>query len=427
LTNAKRTVLANGITLITLENRRLPIVVASAAIRDARLHEPAEKAGVASLVGDLLEEGSAKHTGEEIATLIENVGGTLAFTGSGGSVKTLTPHAPLGLRLLFDSLMAPAFPADRFGAKKEQLLGNIAAHEVEPTKKAVALFLKAIYGEHPYSRTAEGTMATAETLTVADCRAFHAKVFVPNNTTVVVVGDFDTAAMAKQIEELTKDWKAVELEKPVVPAPPVPAKKTTIVTDKNAAQTHVLIGHLGITRNNSDYYKLLVLDNVFGTGSGFTDRLSSTLRDRQGLAYSVSAVITEDAGTEPGTFTGSIGTFPEKFTWVRDGFLKELNKIRTDAPTDAEVDGAKQFLLGSMPFRLRTNAQVAGELLNAERYGLGFDTFEKFRTAVAAVTPADVLAVAQKHLVPDKLVVVAVGPIDDQGNPLKPAKKGGKP
>src|SRR5437763_5044356 len=142
------------------------------------------------------------------------------------------------------------------------------------------------------------------------------------------------------------------------------------------------------------------MDNVLGTGPGFTDRLSSTLRDRQGLAYTVNATITNSAGTQPGTFTGYIGTFPDKFTWVRDGFLKEVEKLRAEPPTAQEVEDAKKYLLGSLPFRFTTAESVAGELLAAERYGLGFDFLEKYRAEVGAVTPADVQAMAKKHLDP---------------------------
>ncbi|HJZ53517.1 MAG TPA: insulinase family protein, partial [Gemmataceae bacterium] len=202
------------------------------------------------------------------------------------------------------------------------------------------------------------------------------------------------------------------------PAPPKPTGSEKIVSDPNAAQVHVYIGHLGVTRTNPDYYKLLVMDNVLGTGPGFTDRLSSTLRDRQGLAYTVNATITSSAGTQPGTFTGYIGTFPDKFVLVRDGFLKEINRIRDEPPSKQEVEDAKKYLLGSLPFRFTTLSGVAGQLLAAEQYGLGFDFLERYQKEVAAVTPEDVQAVAKKYLDPKTLTIVAVGPIDKDGKPL---------
>lgn len=424
LKDAKRVVLPNGLTLVMLENHRLPIVVAESYISDVRLREPADKVGVAALVGDMLEEGTATRTGEQIATAIEDTGGSLAFTSAGGTLKVLTPDTDLGLGVLFDCLQNPTFPKDALERKREQQLSVIADVETQPQNRAKMLFNEIIYGDHPYGRSAYGKKEVVSKFTQADLKAFHAAAYGPDTTTVVVVGDFDSAEMAKKIEKLTANWKPTGRKTPK-PAAPAAADKPTqkLVSDPTAAQTHVYLGHLGITRDNPDYYKLLVMDNVLGTGPGFTDRLSSTLRDRQGLAYTVTATITPSAGDQPGTFTGYIGTFPDKFTWVRDGFLKEFNKIRDEPPTKQEVDDAKKYLLGSLPFKLTSNEDVAGQLLAAERYGLGFDYLEKYRDAVGAVTPADVQAVAKKYLDPKKLVVVAVGPIDETGKPLKPEKE----
>ncbi len=422
LTKAKRTKLPNGLTVVTLENRRLPIVVANAFVANVRLREPDAKAGVAALVGAMLEEGASGHTGEEIATLIEDTGGSLTLGSSGGSVKVLTPDTALGLGLLFDSLTRPTFPADAFDRVREQQLANLDEVETQPRNRAAAAFAKAVYGAHPYGRSVYGDKAIVAKLTPADCRAFHAAAFAPNATTVVVVGDFATADMVATITKLTAEWKPVASAAVAPPAPPVPDKpQTLILSDPTAAQTHVYLGHLGVTRADPDYYALVVMDNVLGTGPGFTDRLSANLRDRQGLAYTVTAQIGASAGEQPGTFQGYIGTFPEKYTWVRDGFRTEVNRIREEPATDAEVEDAKKYLLGSLPFRVTTNDAVAGQLLAAERYGLGFDFLDTYKKSVAAVTIADVQRVAKKHLQPGKLVISAVGPITTDGQPLKAA------
>jgi zinc protease len=423
LTAAKKTVLPNGLTVIALEDHRLPVVVAALDVADVRLREPLDKLGVATLMGNLLEEGSAKHTGKQISALIEDTGGSLSFSSSGGSLKVLTPDTDLGLGLLFECALTPSFPQDALERMREQQVSAIADNETQPHAKAGRLFYSTVYGEHPSGRPSLGKKEVVEKLTAADVRAFHKLAFAPNFATVVVVGDFKTDEMVKKIEALTKDWKSSELGKPKVAAPPKPAGAERIVSDATAAQVHVYIGHLGITRDNPDFYKLLVMDNVLGVGPGFTDRLSANLRDRLGLAYTVNASIANSAGKEPGAFTGYVGTFPEKFLDVKFGFLKELNKIRDEAPTRTEVDDAKKYLLGSMPFRFTTLSAVAGELLAAERYGLGFDYLEKFRKGVEAVTPADVQAMAKKYIDPKALVIVAVGAIDQNGKALGKDKK----
>jgi zinc protease len=185
------------------------------------------------------------------------------------------------------------------------------------------------------------------------------------------------------------------------------------------------MGHPGIRRKNPDYYKLLVMDYVLGTGPGFTDRLSARLRDREGLAYTVNATISPSAGEEPGLFTCYIGTTPKSFAQVKREFLEELNRIRDEPPKPEEVEDAKRYLLGSLPFELTTNRQVAGKLLYVERYGLGFGYLDDYRAAVAAVTPEDVQAVAKKYLDPEHMVLVAVGAVDAEGKPL--AKEPEKP
>jgi zinc protease len=230
--------------------------------------------------------------------------------------------------------------------------------------------------------------------------------------------------MVKLISKLTANWKRVpQSAKPKLAIPENGTPGEQIVSDPTASQTHVYIGHLGIRRNNPDFYTLLVMDNVLGTGPGFTDRLSANLRDRQGLAYTVNAQIAASAGEEPGTFIGYIGTFPDKYTWVREGFLKEITRIRDEKATAQEVDDAKKFLLGGLPFRTATLQSVAGQLLVAEKDKLGFDFLDRYRTAVDAVTPEMVQAAAKKYLDPKKLTIVAVGPIDKEGKPLPTPKE----
>ena len=142
------------------------------------------------------------------------------------------------------------------------------------------------------------------------------------------------------------------------------------------------------------------------------------MRDREGLAYTVSANISSSAGEEPGLFTCFIGTQPANFAKVKTRFLDELKRIREEPPKDEEVEDAKKYLLGSLPFELQTCQQAAGQLLYVERHRLGFGYLDDYRKAIAAVTPADVQAVAQKYIDPAHMALVAAGPIDGQGKPI---------
>jgi zinc protease len=418
LTEAKRVILKSGVTAVMLENRRLPIVVAEAYLKGVRLREPADQSGVAALVGEMLEEGGGGRTGGQIADTIEATGGVLTFGSTGGSVKVLTPDTDTGLGLLFGSVITPSFPAEALERRRAMLLSTIADVETQPQNRARQELSAAVYGDHPFGRSEYGKAAVVERLAAADLKAFHASAFVPSACVVVVVGDFDTADMTERLNRLTAGWAGKDAPLKVA-APPKEGKgKEVIIPDPTAAQTHVYIGHLGVTRDHPDYHALLVLDNVLGVGSGFTDRLSANLRDRQGLAYTVTASIANTAEEQPGLFVGYIGTFADKFTWVRDGFVKEVARIRDEKATEQEVDDAKRFLLGSLPFTLATNEGVAGQLLSVERFGLGFNYLDHYKKAIGGVTVEDVQRVAKKHLDPKKLTVVAVGPIGTDGKPL---------
>jgi zinc protease len=422
--STKRLVLPNGLTLLLLEDHRLPIVVADAYVRGTRTHEPADKSGVASLIGTMLDEGTAKRSGPEIATAIEDVGGQLDVGPAGATVRVLSPDRVLGLDLLIDVLTQPSFPADSLKRKRAQTLSAIDDSERRANVRAQRKFLESIYGaDHPLSRPALGLRSIVEKLSRADLQAYHAALFVPNNTVIAIVGDFKTDEVVAELTKLTANWKQRDV--PVAKLPPpksLSAFTQTIIPVPEANQLYVYLGHRGIRRSDPDYYKLLVMDNVLGTGSGFTDRLSANLRDRQGLAYTVNASITGDAGEEPGTFTCFVGTFPDKLAAVKEGCLKEIERLRKEPPTTEEVEGAKKYLLGSLPFRYTTSASVAEQLLRIERFGLGFDFRSKFRDAVGAVKPGDVLAAAQKYLDPAHVVLVAAGPVSSAGKPLAQEK-----
>jgi len=420
LKDTKRVVLPNGLTLLLWENHRLPIVVAEAHVNQVGLREPDDKTGLAALMGELLDEGTTKHSGPQIAEMIENVGGALSLSSSGGSVKVLAKDRHLGLQLLIECLKQPNFPADAFKREREHQLAAIDDAEKQPLARATIRFRKALYGKHPYGHPSLGTRDSVSKLTPQDCQVFHDKLFVPNNAMIAVAGDFNADELVTELKQLTADWKPQALPEF---KPPEAAKPKSfveqIITMPDAEQLQFLMGHPGIRRSNPDYYKLLVMDYILGTGPGFTDRLSSQLRDREGLAYTVTANISGSASEEPGLFTCYIGTDATNLTRVKQGFLRELNRIRTEPPKPHEVEDVKKYLVGQLPFEFATNQQVAARLLSIERFHLGFDYLNDFRRAIEAVTPEDVEQVAKKYLDPDHMVLIVAGAVDEKGNALK--------
>jgi zinc protease len=416
---AQRVQLPNGLVLVLFENHRLPIFEARVELRESSIYQSDDKLGVATLTGLLLDEGTSKRTGTEVASAIEKLGGSLSFSSSSGTVRVLAPHHGRGLELLVECLTQPIFPEEAFARAKARLLAEIGESEAQPDTRAQRLFRALAYGKNPLGRPAEGTTKTVSPLTPADCVAFHQKVFVPNNTILAVVGDFDSKAIVAEIRALSAKWKKVELTRPSLPAIEKPLMFVQKVqTMPDASQLQIYMGHVGVRRSNPDFYKLLVMDYILGTGAGFTDRLSSRLRDREGLAYTVSASITSTAGLEPGLFTCYIGTDRENLARVKKIFLEELNRIRDTRPSDKELADVKAYLTGSRLLEFATISGVARQLLAIERNGLGFGYLGDFHKGVASVTAEDVQAVAKKYIDPVRMVLVAAGAVDADGKPL---------
>lgn len=421
----QRIVLPNGLTLLILPHRQVPVVYAEALVKHVGLAEPANRNGLANLMGAMLDEGTTTRTSQQIAEQIESVGGELGMSRSGGSVKVLADDYKLGLELLIDCLTRPNFPAEPFERMRERILSEIADAERQPAHRAAEAFRGLVYGsDHPLGRSSLGNAEVVQKLTPADCLEFHRRVFSPKRTILVVVGDLQTDDVVKEITRLTADWKDDGSPPPEKPAPQsAPGGTAKYIPMPEAAQAQFFMGHLGVPRQHPDFYKLLVMEHVLGTGPGFTDRLSARLRDREGLAYTVSATITPDAGEMAGTFSCYIGTDPRNLERARKGFLEEIDKLRKEPPSPFEVTDVQQYLIGRLAFAFTTNQRIAGRLLQIERYGLGMDFVADYRKAVAAVTPADVQAMAAKHIVPERLVIAVAGAIDEQGKPLPPPKR----
>lgn len=424
LKQAEEVKLPNGMTLILLHNPRLPIVVASAQVRNVRKFEPEDKAGLAQLAGSLYEEGTSKRTGVQISEAIESIGGSLSLGSSGGTVKVLRDDVPLGLELLLDSLLRPNFPEADFQRKKEEQLSEIADAHEQPMAQAAEAFTGMIYGKHYKGRPMRGKQASVEKLTREECVNFHKTIMTPDNVTLAIVGDFNRDEIIAQVKKLTEGWEGKLTDGITQPELKQAEKaETKLITMPNAAQLQFMMGHLGITRNNPDYFKLLVMDNVLGTGSGFTDRLSSRLRDREGLAYTVTATISDSAEIYPGAFMCYIGTDARNYSRVKALFLEEIERLRKETPSEYEVTSAKQFLVGKLAFQLTTNERIADQLLFLHRYQLGYDYYDKYRASIEAVTPQQVREMAEKYIQPGKFTTVAAGAIDQEGRVVTPAPK----
>jgi zinc protease len=377
-------------------------------VRDGRVGEAT--AGLNQMTGGLLEEGTTKRGGAEVSAAIGAVGGSYSADGGGVAAKTLSKDAKLALEVMSEVAQSPRFDEKDVEKVRGQQLQAIARELDTPRAVAQAKFNSLVYGEsHPLGRSGLGTVDAVKRIGRDDVAAHHAKFWVPRNSVLAMVSDRDPAEMVALAKEAFGGWKDVPAPQVDLPATPAAAAKSVHV-DMAREQTNQFIGHLGVVRTHPDYVPLEVMDNVLGTGAGFTDRLSMNVRDVKGLAYSVFGNMTSNSARWPGTLRLYAGTNPKDAASARTEMRRELQGIIDRPPTEEELAGAKSALRGGMINRCETASDVVGVLLLCERFQLGFDYPRRYLTLVEAVTAADVTRVAKAHVRPDALVEVVVGP-----------------
>ena len=400
---------ANGLTVLFLENHALPVVSIEAFVHAGEKFVPDEKAGLSVLTGRLLEEGTTSRSALEIAEAIESVGGNLQTKGQGASAQVLAKDLPLAIEIVADILRHPVFTQASLEKERQRLLAILVSDDDNPSLVAYNLFQEMVYGAHPHHRPQKGYQHTVQTLAQADILAYYAAYFVPNNTILAIVGDVTPAEVLAQVQRGFDEWPRRALPPPPSFAIPQPNGCVTRHLFKAKEQNHLYLGHPGITRANPDYYALLTLDHILGTGPGFTDRISKKLRDEEGLAYTVYANITGSAGVEPGAFMAYIGTSPANTARAIAGFLEELRKIRITPVAPEELELAQNYLTGSYVFHFETSTQLAQYLIHTERFQLGANFLWEYPQFIQRVTVADILRVAQQYLDPENYYVAIVG------------------
>jgi zinc protease len=273
------------------------------------------------------------------------------------------------------------------------------------------LFRNLVYGDHPYARDPRGTTRDLNRLSLDDVRAHHARYFTPDNAFLVAVGDFDPRRLRSLVKAHFQSWTPRGLAPVPIPLPDRLSRPRVRRVAHPGEQVQVVLGHLGIVRNHPDFAALAVLDHIFGSGPGFTDRLSRIVRDEMGLAYSVGGGITDSADVAPGLFRVSVGTMPDEADRVVSAIVEQVRAMHAGAFSDEEVERARLYVAGSWVFDFQTVEQRAERLLELERYGLGLDEPIVWPERVAQITPRQIRRAARAHIDPTALARVEFGPI----------------
>ena len=406
---AHREVLPNGIVLLVAERPAVPIVAVRVYTRGGAVFDPPDRAGLANLTGSVLTRGTAKRSAPEIDAAIEFVGGSLeAGAGRDGltvSLSVLKKDLDLGMELLQEVLLSPAFPEAEVKRKVGTIQAAIKRSEEQPETVASRAIAPLIYGSHPYARPAEGTVESVGKLTREDVVGFYRERVRPDTAIIAVVGAITIDEARRAVQSRFGAWTAPPT--PPADVPEVGAAPPTSTRDiaRDLTQATILMGRQGLRQKDPDYFPLVVAAYVLGGGSA--SRLYDRIRDAGGQAYGVWSY--NAPGRYGASFIVSTQTRVAEVPKVIDSLRDELARMTREAVTERELNLAKSYLIGSFPFRLDTSSKVADFLVAIEAQALGLDYADRYRAAIARVTEADVQRVAAKYLVPDQFNRVVVG------------------
>ena len=405
----KRTVLNNGMVLLTSEQRALPMVSIELLIAAGSRYEPADQAGLANLTSKLLIYGTKQRTALQISDTLDFIGAGLE-AGCGQdtasvSMTVLKKDLAAGLELLADVLTQSTFPQAEIDRQKQAIIASIRAAEEEPGIVAAKAFAAALFPASPYGRPVEGSEASLKALQQKSLRDFFARNYRPNRSIIAVVGDVSEQEIAKALNGAFRTWaKGEPSGQPLVPAKVGESKVLRI--NKDLTQANIVLGHNGVARGNPDYYALQVMNYVLG-GGGFSSRAMDSIRNERGLAYSVYSYFA--AEKSHGAFEFIMQTKNETALEAIRIATEEMRRMREQPVAEQELSEAKDYLIGSFPLRFDTNRKVAGFLSQVEYFELGLDYPDRYADLIRKVTRDDVQRVAKQYLQPERLITVIVG------------------
>jgi zinc protease len=377
-------------------------------------HDRHSAPGLATLTGALLDEGTSVRSSMEIASTIEHLGGQLG-TGAdwdAGYIAAgmLAPDLDQGLELLAEIALEPSFPAAEVERVRRLRLAEILRRRHMPEAISEDLLLRVLYDGTVYATSLLGSAEALSQFERQELIDFYRGHYGLQGAALVAVGDLEPEHLIARVEHLFEAGKHNgHGSTPAVPdirPPQLPGVVVHIFDRAEAAQTELRMGHVGVSRTNPDYTALVVLNTLLG--GKFTSRINLNLRERHGYTYGASSRFTARKGAGPFVVSAAVAT--ESVGAATREVLGELRRIREELVTPNELDDTRNYLLGVFPYTMQTVDDLVGRLEDLAVHSLPDDHYERLPERLAATSREDLLAVAQRHLHPEALAIIAVGP-----------------
>lgn len=401
-----RKVLPNGITVIAVENPIADIVASRLFVRAGQLWETQETSGLFDLLTAVMVKGTQTKTALEIAEIVESIGASLSADVAADygvvSLKTVSSDFETVLGLAAEILRKPSFLPSEIDLERRLLLQGLKSMKEQPFSMAYNHLREALFQGHPYGLAHAQTERCMAAFTRDDLTTAHQRHFRPDNLVVTIVGRIAPSLAVKLVEQFLGDWQSPDEPLPALNVPVVTGAAQKIVTVQETNQAFVVLGHVAAAVTQADYAALKLISTYLG--NGLSSRLFVELREKQGLAYDVSAFYPTRLSTAQ--FVAYIGTAPENLEVALAGLQSEIERLKTTPLTDEELQVSKNKILGQYALGKQTNSQIAQSYGWYEILGLGMSFDEAFPKAIAAVTIEDIQAAAQRCFVEQSVSIL---------------------
>lgn len=407
--DVERSELSNGLELNTVRWDALPIVYISLVIDSGAATDPADRQGLAQLVASMMKEGTRRRSSAELAEEVDFLGADIWTSTTADSLtigfRALSDQLDQAMEILADVSMNPAFSNEELEKLKRRERNRLTLMSSRPGFLARRTLYGALYGDHPYGRV-DTTTEVVDAVSRRDMVSWHRAHVVPNNGTLIVVGDVTAEQVQQSANTAFRRWRRRNVPEIEYPTPPERDAREVIIVDRpGSVQSTIYIGNICLERGNPDWIPFIVANQVLGGSAA--SRLFMDLREERSLTYGAYSGVGERVHVAP--FRASAEVRTEVTGEAMSAFFEHLNRIVTEAAPAEEIVNAQRFLSDSFPLQIDTPGKIGNLISELRLFNLADDYWDTYRTRIGEVDAAQALTAARAHIDPEHALIVIVG------------------
>jgi zinc protease len=399
----------SGVTAWLVEDHSIPIISIRFAFKGGSAQDPIGREGIANLMTGLFNEGAGELDSDAYQSRLDEVGAEMSFSAARdaiyGEMRMLADMRDESIELLALAVNEPRFDQAPLDRVRSQIVTGIVASQRNPQVQGREAFARALYGDHPYARPADGTSESLGAITAENLRAFHEANFARGNLSVAVVGAIDAQTLREELDRLfsalPQEPELAQVERVV------PALAQEVNYPFALPQASVQLVFPGIERDDPEFFPAFLMNHVLGGGT-FSSRLFTEVREQRGLAYGVGSFIQNlDFATSLSISTSTRSDRVEETLGVIDDVIARMIE---EGPTEAELENAKTYLIGAYPINnLDSSLSIARTLVELQKDDMGIDYINRRESLIRAVTVEQAHAAARRLLEAEPALLV-IGP-----------------